>query len=176
MDNLELGATVNSERMNTTLLRLPKGLACPSIEAMLYYRLESMDMELVSDFMRTWCRSIEVNRFFFSKACYAIKEQLELFNPTAFFKIHICRMWLDTQCSPQQRRHELAVSIFHEMIHIFLEVIGYPDHDENRIEQTARLLAKQHPEILDIMESLYPGFSAETYACGKYYQCLLETR
>ena len=54
---------------------------------------------------------------------------------------------------------EIARTLFHELIHVFLLVVGIPreHHDEVKIERCATALAGRHPEISAIVKKVFPA-------------------
>ncbi len=152
--------------MSQNILQTFQAESDPYIEDQFYYKFEQLELERVPEFLSTWCRFICV-RPLLNQGVLTIHEQLGLFIPSAIYGIYL---WdgLSTW-SPEELRNDWANTIFHEMIHVQLATIGYPDHDEEKISSCAESLAHRLPQVLAIVEDLYPGFSVSERKFGRFF-------
>ncbi|MFA6459028.1 MAG: hypothetical protein WCV79_01350 [Candidatus Paceibacterota bacterium] len=124
-----------------------------------------MGIDRIPEFLSTWCRFICVRPLFF-QGCLTTLSELDLFHPTGVFGIYV---WDGLDDPVERQIHETANTLYHELIHIMLMVIGYPVHNEDKISKCAESLATRQPQILEIAENLYPGFLAPYRKFGRFY-------
>lgn len=125
------------------------------LEDWTYYKLERVEIEHMREFIETYvcgfaCRPI------LSCACISIINLLELWGASRIFRI-----WINN-LNDRLSNYQIRVSLWHELIHIHLYVIGEENHDEKMIERTAKRLARRLPQIIQIFEEVFPELSLQS--------------
>ncbi len=154
--------------MNTTLLEISPALPDRMVENRIYYQLEKLDLQNMPDFLAAYCKYFRFGSPFFGWA-HLVSAEPELWNSTMEWGIVLSCRWKWSEKDTMQAlpttssfdKRTMAICVFHEIIHLFLTVIGYPIHDEKKIEKCSKKLANTHPQILTMIEEFYPGFSVE---------------
>jgi hypothetical protein len=151
--------------MNTTLLKIHPALPDSFIETKLYRSLEKLDLADMPHFLGTYCKYVRFGSPFFGWA-HLVTTETELWHSNMEWAIVLSCRWKWNEKDGQipipvatEDKPIVAACIFHEIIHLFLTIIGYPTHDEEKIEECAQKLAHKHPQIVNLIEKLYPGFS-----------------
>jgi hypothetical protein len=150
--------------MKTSLLKIYPAVPDPLVEARMYYQLSNLDLENLPGFLSAYCKYVRFAIYPFP-ACL-VNAEAELWHPSAEWGIVLrCPFrWnksdeLEDNPDEHMDIKDVTISLFHEIIHIFINIIGYPIHDEGKIEHCAQILASRFPDFSDLIEKLYPGFS-----------------
>ncbi len=124
---------------------------------LLFFRLEtgSITPSIWRDFIITHCLYIYIGPWLVEGSVVTV-EQLELWNPDAHFGIVLAA----------NNGESLDETIIHELVHIFLHVLGVVVHPEDKIENLCVRLSKKYPWILDVIREVFPGLSfSEEFLC-----------
>ena len=153
--------------MKTKHSRKPKRRVTPRLGNKHYYFYKLQKVDQIDNFIgmiRSHVHELTVRKLL-SAAGMGIHKpsQLELFE--RYRCSFIClnkRISLKDDASKtikNFRRRDVAVSLFHELIHIELhhvmDIYNRWDNDEKLIEETAQIWADRFPEIVDIFEQVF---------------------
>jgi len=160
--------------MKTALLEIHPAVPDQLVEVRMYHQLSNLNLENLPSFLSAYCKYVRF-AIYLLPACL-VNDEAELWHPSAEWGIVLrCPFrWnksnvLENDPDEHMDTKDVTVSLFHEIIHIFINVIGYPIHDEKKIEHCAQILASRFPDFPNLIEKLYPGFSIKNRVLNRKF-------
>lgn len=130
----------------------------PFLDNLLYKKIRENEqiVDYLYDFIPTYCKEIVTLPAPFHGGVYCPKEMefMKGVDDFCVFRIYFNSVALYTH---RANMRMLRVTAWHELLHIMFYVVGHRIHDENKISNTAWHLSYKYPQILQVIESYFPG-------------------
>ena len=144
-----------------------QALHTPFLERVLYRKImrNTEIIEHLHGFIPEYCREIVVHPLL-GGGLLTILRDPKLVQGNRVFAIYF-NSYEPLYSSHRRSMLEFRVTAWHELIHIMLYVVGYQEHNENKIENAAWHLAYRYPQVLDVLEEFFPGLNFNSIAPGE---------
>lgn len=144
-----------------------RALHTPFLERVFYRKImrNTEIIEHLYGFIPEYCREVVVHPLLGGGLITILRDQ-KLVQGNRVFAIYF-DSFLAKNMSHRRMMLDYRVTAWHELIHIMLYVVGYPEHNENKIENVAWHLAYRYPQVLNLFEEFFPGLDFNNIALGE---------